>query len=69
MHHQPRQAQLLTLGQAATRLGGVSYRTVRRWVARGELRAINTGTNGRGPSWRITETELDRFQRERGTHT
>jgi excisionase family DNA binding protein len=54
----------LSLGDVATQLG-YSYRHVRRLVARGVLHAENVGDTGRGPTWRVSRTELDRFRAAR----
>jgi excisionase family DNA binding protein len=63
LQHQTQEPQLLTLGQAAARLG-VTYRTVRRWVACGRVVAIDLGSTGRGPTWRLSANELERIKRE-----
>lgn len=50
--------ELLTVADTAKRLN-VSRRTVRRLIARGELRAVQLG--GRGAPVRIDPDELDRW--------
>jgi excisionase family DNA binding protein len=55
---------LVTIGQAATALG-CSYRHARRLVAEGKLAAENIGDTKRGPTWRISRAELERYVRAR----
>jgi excisionase family DNA binding protein len=49
---------LLTVQQVADRLA-VQPITVRRWLARGELKGVRFGR-----LWRISEQEVERFIRE-----
>jgi len=48
---------------------GVDERTVRSWIAKGELRAVNLSRdrNSRKPRLRILEDEVDRFLTARTT--
>lgn len=48
-----------TLTEIADRLQ-VSWRTVQRWVKRGELKAHKLGTE-----WRVSESDMGRFLEER----
>ena len=55
------EAPYLTVDEVARQLG-VNPETVRRWIRSGELNALNLG----GPvGYRIPQSELDRFIRER----
>jgi excisionase family DNA binding protein len=40
----------------------VSPKKVHRWIAEGNMRAINVGEPGRAPQWRIHEDDLRRVQ-------
>lgn len=61
----PTQDQLLTISQAATRLG-VTYRHVRRLVALNKLAAENVGSTKRGPAWRVSAAAVSSLVRHRG---
>ena len=50
--------QWLTVSEVAERLR-VNEVTVRRWIQRGELVALNVG--GRRPEYRVRQTALDAF--------
>jgi excisionase family DNA binding protein len=43
----------------------VSPDKVRAWIARGELRAVNTSTRSGGKRWVITVESLEEFERRR----
>jgi hypothetical protein len=47
----------------------VTQHTVLGWIARGELKAINVGTEAgkKKPRWRITQEALDAFEALRST--
>jgi len=51
----------VTTGEAAQELG-VGLNTIKRWIANGDLRGIQTP----GGHWRIPETALHSFMREHG---
>ena len=53
----------LTVKELAERYG-VTGHTVLRWIASGELRAINVGRRpgGKKPRWRITAEALETFE-------
>ncbi len=51
----------VTTGEAAKCLG-VTVKTVKRWIASGDLRGVQT----LGGHWRIPEAALHRFMQERG---
>lgn len=50
--------QWLTVGEVAERLR-VNDVTVRRWIQRGELIALNVG--GKRPEYRVRQSALDTF--------
>ena len=54
--------------EVAERLG-VDVKTVLRWIANGELEALNVARNVNGgrPSWRITEQAIERFTNHRSS--
>jgi len=54
-------AEYLTTGEVARRLG-VGLNTVKRWIANGLLRGVQTP----GGHWRIPEDSLEAFLRDRG---
>lgn len=57
----------LTTSQAAQRLGmdgEAGQRYVRRLIDDGRIRAVNVGFGDKRPTWRIPESEVDRFLRE-----
>jgi excisionase family DNA binding protein len=58
------QEKMLTVKQVAGRMN-VDEKTVRNWIQRGELRAINIGRIR--PEYRIRPDDLDDFIRSRQT--
>jgi excisionase family DNA binding protein len=56
--------KMLTVKQVAERMS-VDEKTVRNWIRRGELRAINIGRIR--PEYRIRPDDFDEFVRERQT--
>jgi excisionase family DNA binding protein len=56
--------KMLTVKQVAERMS-VDEKTVRNWIQRGELRAINIGRIR--PEYRIRPEDFDEFVRERQT--
>lgn len=54
----PRLSEVLTLADAAERLG-LAHATLRRQIHNGRLQAIKLGT-----SWVVTEQELERYRKE-----
>ena len=58
------QEKMLTVKQVAERMS-VDEKTVRSWIQRGELRAINIGRIR--PEYRIRPDDLDDFIRDRQT--
>jgi excisionase family DNA binding protein len=61
---QSQDEQMLTIKQVARRMN-VDEKTVRRWIQRGELRAINIGRLR--PEYRIRPSDLERFIENRET--
>ena len=53
--------RLLTLSQAAARLA-VSEMTIRRFISRGILRAVNTCAGAKHKRWAVSETALEAFE-------
>jgi excisionase family DNA binding protein len=53
-------SEWLSITQAA-RVAGLSTKTVRRAVHKGNLRATPTVPNARRPTWRIARIDLDAF--------
>ena len=56
-------SRLYTLEQAAELLA-VSPKTIRRLIAKGELRGTDVGV-GEAIQWRVSEREIARFQNRR----
>jgi excisionase family DNA binding protein len=56
----------LSVVQMAKRLG-VAPDTIRKWIASGELKAINYAKPGKRPRYRIEATALADFERRRST--
>jgi excisionase family DNA binding protein len=50
----------LSIAQAAC-VAGLSTKTIRRAIHKGDLRATPTVPNARRPTWRIARTDLDAF--------
>ena len=50
---------------------GVDVDTVRAWIARGDLPAMNVAKTGLGrkPRWRVAESALADFLKQRGQRT
>lgn len=58
----------LTVAEVARRVGLAKTDTVLKWIATGELTAINVaGTPGGRPTWRIDQLEFERFLERRRT--
>lgn len=53
-------SEWLSINQAA-RVAGLSTKTIRRAIHKGDLRATPTVPNARRPTWRISRTDLDSF--------
>lgn len=56
----PMAGEWLTIAQAAA-VTGLSTKTIRRAIRKGDLRATPTVPNARRPTWRIARTDLDAF--------
>lgn len=64
MPSHPATTELHSIRQAADRLG-YTYRHVRRLIAQDKLAARSVARTKRGLVWRITASELARFETER----
>jgi len=56
----PPVGEWFSIAQAA-RITGLSTKTIRRAIRKGDLRATPTVPNARRPTWRIARTDLDAF--------
>jgi excisionase family DNA binding protein len=61
-----RLAETLTPVEIAERYG-FDKQTVRAWIAKGELRAVNLGGTGKGAKYRVHPDDLDDFLARRVT--